>query len=270
VVKLRREGGAGPDLAAEAAALVRLGGELPASLQGTLPAVLGRGRLAGAGWEVLVLSALPGRSAYVELQAALLRGGLPARHLPPAAAWLARFHRATLLPGDPWRPPPWEDLAPALERRPPAWYRRLAAELDESPWPRAAGHGDFWARNVLVGSGSRPAAGLAGVVDWEHFRPAAPPFEDLFHFAWSYGRSFPWRGRRRGAEEAFARTFLGENPVSRQVRRYLAGYARESGLDSGALGDLFRVYLLTRDEDREPWIRLYRMLEAADASVFSG
>jgi hypothetical protein len=208
----------------------------------------------------------------VELQSALLRGGLPTRHLPPAAAWLARFHRATLLPGDPWRPPPWEALAPAGEGSPPEWYRRLAPELADNPWPRAAGHGDFWARNVLFHGGRAEGggAGIAGVVDWEHFRDAAPPFEDLFHFAWSYGRSFPWRGRRRGAEEAFARTFLQETAVAREVRRFLAGYARESGLDSGVLGDLFRVFLLTRSEDRGTWLRLYRMLEGAGRSVFSG
>jgi hypothetical protein len=271
VLKLRREGGPGAGLAAEAAALDRLRAALPEPLLATLPAVLGRGRLEGedgAGWEVLVLKALPGRSAYVELQSALLRGGLPTRHLPPAAAWLARFHRATLLPGDPWRPPPWEALAPAGEGSPPAWYRRLAAELAENPWPRAAGHGDFWARNVLFHGGG--AAGIAGVVDWEHSRDAAPPFEDLFHFAWSYGRSFPWRGRRRGAEEAFARTFLQETAVTREVRWYLASYARESGLDAGVLGDLFRVHLLTRREDRGTWLRLYRMLEEAGRSVFSG
>lgn len=275
VVKLRREGGPGAGLAAEAAALDRLRDVLPEPLRATLPAVLGRGRVAGeeaAGWEVLVLAALPGRSAYVELQAAFARGGLPARHLPPAAAWLARFHRATLLPGEPWRPPPWEELAPPGEGSPPDWYRRLAAELDDGPWPRAAGHGDFWARNVLFHDGRTGArgAGLAGVVDWEDCRDAAPPFEDLFHFAWSYGRSFPWRGRRRGADEAFARTFLRETGVSRGVRRYLTVYARESGMDSGVLGDLFRAYLLTRGEDRETWLRLYRRLEGAGRSVFSG
>lgn len=272
VAKLRREEAPGPGLAAEAAALDRLRRTLPDSLRATLPAVLGRGRAegeAGTGWEVLVLAALPGRSAYVELQAALARGRLPARHLPPAASWLARFHRATLLPGEPWRPPAWEELAPAGEGRPPEWYRRLAAELADNPWPRAAGHGDFWARNVLFHGGGR-GAGLAGVVDWEHFGDAAPPFEDLFHFAWSYGRAFPWGGRRREAEEAFARTFLRETVVSLAVRRYLAAYARESGMDSGVLGDLFRVFLLTRSEDRGTWLRLYRMLEGAERSVFSG
>jgi hypothetical protein len=283
VVKLRREGGAGAALAAEAEALVDLARELPQPLGRTVPTVLGHGRLdaAGAAWEVLVLSALPGRSAYVELQAAPRPARLAARHLPAAGAWLARFHRATVRRGSLWRPPAWAELAPGGEAPPPEWYRRLRAELAEAPWPLAAGHGDFWARNVLVcepgdapppGPGLSAEGGLPGVVDWEHFRSEAPPFEDLFHFAWSYGASFPWRGRRRPPEEAFRRTFLDDTAVAREVRRYLAAYARETGLDAGALGDLFRVFLLTqpRSEDRVPWLTFYRLLEGAGRSVFSG
>jgi hypothetical protein len=272
VVKLRREGGAGAALAAEAEALAGLARELPEPLGRTVPVVLGHDRLeaAGAAWEVLVLSALPGRSAYVELQAAFRPAHLASRHLRSAGAWLARFHRATVRRGRPWSPPPWAALAPGGEPAPPPWHRRLEAELAAAPRPLAAGHGDFWARNVLVPLSAE--GGLPGVVDWEHFRSEAPPFEDLFHFAWSYGASFPWRGRRRSPEEAFRRTFLDDTGVAREVRRYLAAYARETGFDAGALGDLFRVFLLTqpRSEDRVPWLTLYRMLEGAGRSVFSG
>ena len=290
VVKLRRGRGAssetGAALAAEAEALAALARELPEPLRRTLPAVLDHGGI-GEGWEFLVLSVLPGRSAYVELQAALFPARLAPGHLRAAGEWLARFHRATFRRATAWSPPEWGAVAPDGEPQPPEWYRRLRSELDESPWPLAAGHGDYWARNVLFGEpgdGSLPAPSLpgggrlAGVVDWEHFRPEAPPFEDLFHFAWSYGAAFPWRGRRRSPEEAFRRTFLAETTVSREVRRYLAAYARDAGLDAGALGDLFRLFLLARaaahsgatSRERIDWLTLYRMLEGAERSVFSG
>ena len=340
VVKLRRGRGAssetGAGLAAEGEALGALARELPEPLRRTLPAVLGHGMIeyGGEGWEFLVLSVLPGRSAYVELQADLFPARRAPGHLRAAGDWLARFHRATLRRAAAWSPPEWAPIAPDGEPEPPQWYRRLRSELDEAPWPLAAGHGDFWARNVLFGEpgdGSLPAPSLpggdrlAGVVDWEHFRPEAPPFEDLFHFAWSYGAAFPWRGRRRSPEEAFRRTFLAETAVSREVRRYLAAYAREAGLDAGALGNLFRLFLLTRaasrrappsrprqssgshpvpqprprqssashpdppprprqssaasgvgggreatSQERIDWLTLYRMLEGAERSVFSG
>ncbi|HUF78192.1 MAG TPA: hypothetical protein VMR44_04670 [Thermoanaerobaculia bacterium] len=275
VVKLRREGGAGATLAAEAETLAGLARELPEPLRGTVPGVLDHGRIESAGqaWELLVLTTLPGRSAYVELQMAFLPARRAPRHLRAAGDWLAHFHRATARRASAWSPPSWEEIAPGDQAASPEWYRRLRLGLAEAPWPLAAGHGDFWARNVLLpepGEGPAEASGrLSGVVDWEHFRPQAPPFDDLFHFALSYGESFPWGGRRRPPEEAFRRSFLADNAVSRELRRYFAAYARETGLDSAALGGLARLFLLTR-EDRDACLNRYRMLERAERSVFSG
>lgn len=269
VVKLRPRRGPGRELAAEAAALERLGRELSAPLGATLPGVLARGAAPAAGWEVLVLSSLPGRSGYVELQGSLAPRRLIAGHFRAAGAWLAAFHRATLRRDASWPAPAWDELAPAGEPR-PAWHRRLAAELAAAPWPQAEGHGDFWVRNLLLDPDAA-GGGLPAVVDWEHHRQVAPPFEDLFHFAWTYALAYPWGGRRRERGEAFARAFLRDTVVSREVRRYLATYARDSGMDRGALGALFRVYLLQRARvEGDGWTRLYRMLEAAERSVFSG
>lgn len=271
VLKLRHPDGEGGDLAGEARALERLRSTLPEPLARTVPTVLrytGAGE--AAGWEALLLDRLGGRSGYVELQGSFAPAGKVARHFRAAGRWLARFHRATLRPGEPWRPPSWQEVAPEPAAPRPEWHRRLEAELEEAPWPRAAGHGDFWVRNLLLpreGTG----ADLPGVVDWEHHRLAAPPFEDLFHFAWSYASAYPWRGRRRAPGEAFERAFLRESEVAREVRRYLEGYARETGLDAGSMGDLFRVYLLMRPRtEGGPWTSLYRRLERAERSVFSG
>lgn len=102
-----------------------------------------------------------------------------------------------------------------------------------------ASHGDFWARNLLVG----PTA----VVDWEHFSDEAPIHADLFHFPLTYGLNYPWeRWRRLPPDEAFRRTFLEDNRISRAVRRYLARFAEpptlrrpfEAWLDNSDFRDL--------------------------------
>jgi hypothetical protein len=102
-----------------------------------------------------------------------------------------------------------------------------------------ASHGDFWARNLLVG----PTA----VVDWEHFTEEAPIYADLFHFPLTYGLNYPWaRWRRLPPDEAFRRTFLEDNRVSRAVRRYLARFGDppalrlpfEAWLENSAFRDL--------------------------------
>lgn len=276
VVKLRRTAPKGdPDvparrpLAAEADVLEELARTLPEPLRRTVPRVLARHDTAG-GWEVLELSALPGRSAYVEQAGAFRREKPASRHLHAAGAWLAAFQRATLRRDAPWEPPAWEELA-ALPGGPggprPEWHRRLVAEAEDHPLPATAGHGDFWARNLLVADGGRGAGSRdeppAGVVDWEHFRPGAPPFDDLFHFAWTYARGAV--GWHRPDRAALDRGFLADGPLAGAIRRYLREHARETGGDAGSLGDQFRVWLLRRGRTD-----LYRGLEEAGRSVFSG
>lgn len=183
----------GSDLRREAEALKRLADH--ADLHGTVP------RLLDWQGEALLMSPVPGVSAYVEMQGLLAPGRAVDRHFDAAADWLLRFHRAT-----------------------------------------GASHGDFWARNLLVG----PTA----VVDWEHFVERAPIDADLFHFPLTYGLNYPWeRWRRLPPDEAFRRTFLEDNRVSRAVRRYLSRFGEpgalrerfESRLSSEFLNDLRRA-----------------------------
>jgi hypothetical protein len=113
-----------------------------------------------------------------------------------------------------------------------------------------ASHGDFWARNLLVG----PTA----VVDWEHFTKEAPIDADLFHFPLTYGLNYPWeRWRRLPPGEAFRRTFLEDNRVSRAVRRYLDRFG-----EPAALRQRFESWL-GESEFRN-------LLGRAGRSVFSG
>jgi predicted RNA-binding protein YlxR (DUF448 family) len=116
-----------------------------------------------------------------------------------------------------------------------------------------ASHRDFWARNLLF-DGAR-----LGVIDWEHYTPTASPLLDLFHFPTTYGQNYPWRRYRRARPaEAFARTFVRDNAVSRAVRRYLDAYAKATGLQ---LKKAFDEYVDARGYDVQgtrhlPWDEL--------------
>lgn len=206
----------GSSLRREREALRFLEERLPADLRPTVPKPLAWRETPGM--EALVMSALPGVSAYVEMQGLLAPGRAVRRHFEAAADWLARFHRAT-----------------------------------------GASHGDFWARNLLVGPDGR-----ASVVDWEHFTPEAPFHEDLFHFALTYGLNYPWeRWRRLPAEEAFRRTFVEDNRVSRAVAAYFTRYAEKTGRTG--LRGLFGDWLETRSEGD-----FRSLFGRAGRSVFSG
>lgn len=219
-------------------ALIDCAGRLPPALKAHLPLPLAFGGI-GDG-DALLLPCLPGRSAYVEMQSVLLPGLRVKRHFDAAGAWLAAFHNAT---------------------------RR---------GERTFSHGDFWARNLLL---EEKTGAPCGVVDWEHASEDASPFEDLFHFPLTYGLSYLWsRYRRRDPEEAFRRTFLEDNRVSRAVERYLGRYCAATGLDAGRLRLHFDLYLaghsrragLSGAIEGGLWPRFHAMLATSGRSVFSG
>jgi Ser/Thr protein kinase RdoA (MazF antagonist) len=205
---------------------------------------------------------------WADLHAAAFPARRVSRHLAAAGDWLARFHAATRR-DEVYRLPGWDELA-AGEPGPPPWYRRLEERLEHRPLPLAAGHGDFWPRNVLIAAGA-----LTAVVDWEAARWSAPPFEDLFAFAWSYGLDGPWRrGRPLPAADAFRHAFVDDNPLSRAVAAYLSRYGTAFALDGETLRDLFRLWLRTRPagdpEGGDTWRTCDRMLGEAARSAFSG
>lgn len=280
VLKLRSGMGPGCRLREEYGALRHLAQRLPAPLRRSVPAVLAF-RPVGS-LEALLLTTLPGRSAYVEMQARLLPRARVRRHFQEAGAWLAAFHAATRSRDGVFAPEGEEGAvlegfatSPTGHDADLRWFDDLRRRCASAPLPLVFAHGDFWARNLLLdGSGQ----GGAGVVDWEHARQDAPPFEDLFHFPLTYGLNTLWsRYRRRPPEEAFRLTFLEQNHVSREVRGYLWRYCAETGLDRGALLPLFHLYLSTgfrhaRElvDDGGLWLRFHEMLVRAGRSVFSG
>lgn len=290
VLKLRPEREGETALSLEASALDRLA-SLPVPLAATVPRRRAFHRLPGV--QALLASVLPGRSAYVELHRGVFAGPrLAARHLQLASAWLGRFQRTTCN-SEPWLPPASDDslFDPVRETSGglPAWAEELLSDLDRSPLPSCAGHGDFWARNLLVPSetwsGEDGDRELPGVVDWEGYRPAAPPFEDLFHFPCTYARLHPtgrrWTRRVVPSEpdplEVFRRAFLDATALAVQVRRYFRVHTAAAGLPWGWLEPLFRLFLLTRARiagesagKEGSWLSALRALETAPRSVFSG
>jgi aminoglycoside phosphotransferase (APT) family kinase protein len=280
ILKVRRAKSASRrPLSAEAGFLNDLADRLPEPLRASVPRVLAF-RTSSLG-EALLLTALPGRPAYVEMHTGLRPLRRAATHLDAGARWLAAFHQATR------RGPVFDAAAaqPAVreaaeeaealgggspDRR---WFDDLREGLDRRPLPLAASHGDFWTRNILLDGAGR----VTGVVDWEHASAQAPPFEDLFHFALTYGLNTLWSRYRRGTPaDSFRWTFLEETPVSRGVRAGLRSYCAGTGLPPEQLAGLFRLYLWTGfrraggAREKGLWLHYDRMLARADRSAFSG
>jgi len=271
LVKLRPLDAPGLPLAHERDALAAVAARLPAELAGSVPRVLGHGR--AGGFELLRLSVLPGRSAYVEMLVAPGSAGRLAAISAAAARWLAGLHAATRA-ARPWRPPPWEELG---EGPSPAWYR-LVAGTAGAPLRPAFGHGDFWPRNLLLaGADGEPPA----VVDWEAAGPIAPPLLDLFDFPTALGLAHP-AAAGDGPSGAFRRTFVADTPVSRAVRSYAARYAAAAGWSAELLEPALRLYLRMRGRDRGPfagrpatddprfWLRCEARLDEAGGCALSG
>lgn len=295
VLKLRPTDAPGPSLHREEEALRWTAGRLRGPLRETVPRVLGSA--VEGGFEHLLLSFLPGRSPYVRLRGSPVAGRLAGAHFSGAAEWLARLHVETRKPGASWTPP--DELPEPVRDGRPAWLEKLLSTLSRDPIPVSACHGDFWTRNVLQAGGA-----LTGVVDWERFRREAPGFQDLFHYALSFGLIFPWsRSRRIRPTEAFRRTFLRDGAVPRAVRRYFLAYCRRADVEARLLPSLLRLHLLARaaesagtahatgaratprasgdgrpapyarthePQDENFWTSCYRMLGETGRSVFSG
>lgn len=115
---------------------------------------------------------------------------------------------------------------------------RLARELKDERLPLTGSHGDFWARNIMIGSD-----GLS-VIDWDSYKDQSPAFHDLFHFAVSYGLSYPWQpGRWADPATAFRSAFLSNSWLSELTRRHFHNYSRVMGLSPAMLKIFFPVYL---------------------------
>lgn len=290
VLKIRPRSGERPGLAGEWRALHDLRERLPDRLRDTLPEPLAHHT--GRAVEIVAMTCLPGRPAYLELHNRLAPAGEAPHHLAAAVSWLAALHEATGTPGGeaedgsglpdprelPAAPPP--RAARPAGTRDLAWYEELREELARTPLVLTPSHGDYWARNLLL-EGRR----VRGVVDWEHYRDRALPTADLFHLLISYGLALRWtRFRRTPLRVAFRRTFVDRNRVSRGVRAALTMYAHARSTTLARLERLFLLHLLTRgarggarggppEPDPFPaeadWGFAYRIMRSSPRSVFA-
>ena len=240
VAKVQSDARSG-SLQVEAAALTNVHGLVTPELQKTIPDLL-RVHADGRG-EVLIVSALPGRSAWMEMHAALRPWRRAGAHFESAGRWLAAFHEAT--------------------------------RHDEET---TAVHGDFWAHNILHDTHHQGRNRIA-VIDWEHFTPAGSRYIDLFRYPLTYGQGYPGLFYRPlDAATAFARTFLERNHLSRAVRGYLRSYCAGTGIRRPRMAAAFRELVVcsaapgggTHPGVRNlPWTGFLTLLDASSGSVFS-
>ena len=289
VLKVRPRDGARPGLSREWQALHELRHRLPAPLRDAVPEPLTR-RDAGP-VEIVAMTAMPGRPAYLDLHNGLAATRRAPHQLGAAVSWLVALHGATALPGGPTedgsRLPDPEELATdatshgtgAFRTSTLVWLRELREALARRPLPLTASHGDYWTRNLLLAGGR-----VRAVVDWEHYRAYALPTTDLFHLLISYGLTLRWTPFQRTSPlVAFRRMFVDENRVSRGVRAALTAYAEARDVPLPRLRRLFLLHLLTartragRDGDSpgpdpfgtaEAWRSAYRILRCSSRSVF--
>ena len=223
-------------LQTEAAALTRVHGLITAELQKTIPDLLRT--YSDSRGEVLVVSALPGRSAWHEMHTSLLPSRRVGAHFERAGRWLAAFHEAT--------------------------------RHDEET---TAVQGDFWAHNILHNSDNVAVIDWehftpngSRYIDLFHYP---------LTYGQAYpGRFY----RKLDAETAFARTFLEKNHLSRAVREYLHSYRADTGIRRVRMAAAFRELLAqnaTLDGNPHPgvrhlpWSRFLTMLDASRESIFS-
>lgn len=276
----------------ERQALADLASALPGDLSSTLPQPGALEQIDG--WEVLPLSVIEGRPAYVEMQASWHPRRAAEGHLQSAARWLVQFQRSTgsdralfARSDEQQRLMRWAERLEEAGMERTSDFESLIARCQRMSIRHCVGHGDFWARNVLVAPSRRRTGEprLPGVIDWELSRPRQEPFVDLFHFAVTYGLNFPWvRYRRIDPVRALQRAFIDDNAISREIRRYLIRYCEGMGVDLDSLRSLFRVYLVglschdasadfpwsvRSHPDRDAWLVFYDRFRTAGWTVFN-
>jgi hypothetical protein len=256
--------GAADDGDGEGVVLESLQRRLCETLRAGVPRVVAVGV---AGWRSLLLTALPGRAADVDLRRGSGTLAIAARHFTAAAQWLRALHADTGN-GEAWLTPSWDDAAPAaLRDRPePAWLAAARHSLHSRPLPRVARHGDFRPRNLLLGDGGRR---VTGVVEWRAASDGSP-LADAVHFAFAQVQLVGQR-ERLDPLAAFRTGFVATTPLSSLVSGFLRAVVGFR-VAPEVLAAAVRIHLLAGANGRLPraeglgetfWLQCYRTVEEA-------
>jgi hypothetical protein len=243
------------DLRREVAVIDELRARLPSDLCATLPGPMLTTELAGHA--VVVEPVLPGRPLDgIGAAARPLDPATTERQLRLASDWLIAIQRAAphrrerladedvqehfLAPVEAFRRN--ADLTTTEERYLDGVTARARALVGQR-LPLYLYHGDFRAGNILV-DGDRLA-----VLDWQFYRPLAPPLLDWFGFAfrlYCHGTGTPdIDGPLDAYRTAFAKVFLDEGGFGAQVHHFTRLQCEALDVEPAHLRLLLATWLVT-------------------------
>lgn len=236
VAKLRPRSSGGESLAREAASLQAAVRSLPAVLAASVPRLLEH--RVDERHEVILTTAVAGRSLSIRMQRSLRPVTTCARLLAAAGAWLGAAHRGA------------EEAGQTLV------------------------HGDFWPRNILFDD----RGAVSGVVDWEHGSEGGDKWSDVFMLPVTYVLDAPrWMAGEELADfqTAFAQRSMEAEVIARYFRAYAAAAdVRLETLRRHFEEFLTRRAAVGGKEERwqgqHSWSAMLELIRASNRSVFSG
>jgi hypothetical protein len=105
-------------------------------------------------------------------------------------------------------------------------------------------HGDFCRHNILIDR-CRGKTKIS-VIDWTFGRRAALPLHDLLFFVTTYFLQVRKHHGIPGFTRAFEYTFFDKSSYSELVKRYIAEYCQQIGIDLSLIKPLFAIFLMNQ------------------------
>lgn len=244
-VKIARDPAGESLLAAEAAALSFLAGELSSDVSGAAPKLLYKGNKGAAAF--IVEEAVHGITLGAETAESLFfRGSRATARLTEAASWLGRLAKESGRPADGGkravpaaegfkaRYPLTDTAARFLDGLKPG-----LEELDRE-CPRVFTHGDFSPMNIYFGGGMR-------VIDWAESFHGGMPLHDLFFLLTCFQfEPGPPEEQGTGRMDNFSSLFFRDGARSELACATLKKYLAHFELREAMLGPLLALFLMER------------------------
>lgn len=273
VAKVARFPRAEPLVTHEYRFLKRVRTALPEEWKSSVPSPLGLERIEGR--LVFLQSCLPGRHLEEDwpASASLRKRSEMEAVLDRLAEWWSVFRRATARPVEAETPEAGEgrpdrsdaksidefvkafDLEPD-ERRFLDHYRTHGTAQAVAGRALGAQHGDFCNLNVIVNDQR------IGVIDWAFGEEARLPWTDLYTFASTF-YLISGRGPRPSVEEAFDRSYIDDNWLSRLLGRWLSRCIAAESLSGEAMAQAVPMVFI---ENAMVGTRRYGKIRESDRS----